>query len=301
MKPTLVIMAAGMASRYGSMKQIQQFGPGGETIMDYSIYDAIRAGFDKVVFIIRKDFAEDFKNIFEPKLKGRIKTEYVFQEMDAFLKGYPLPAERKKPWGTSHAILSARNAVNEPFAVINADDFYGSDAFSKAADFLTTECSPSVYALVGYELSNTLSKNGSVSRGVCEVNDENHLVDINERLKIYREDGMMVYEDADGSKHELPADAKASMNFWSFHPSIFDHLGEEFKTFLEKSGQDPKAEFLIPYSADQLIKSRKVVIKVLPTNASWFGVTYKEDAPVLTESINKIVNEGVYPQKLWQS
>ena len=294
-------MAAGMASRYGSMKQIQQFGPGGETIMDYSIYDAIRAGFDKVVFIIRKDFAEDFKNIFEPKLKGRIKTEYVFQEMDAYTDGYSIPPDRKKPWGTSHAILCAKQAVQEPFAVINADDFYGSEGFQKAAEFLTGECKEDVYALVGYELSNTLSKNGSVSRGVCEVDENNNLININERLKIYRENGKMVYEETDGSKHELPEDAKASMNFWCFHPSIFSFLETEFKKFLQTSGTDLKAEFLIPYSADQFIKSGRGVIKVLGTNATWFGVTYKEDAPVVTESINRIVNEGKYPQKLWKT
>jgi UTP-glucose-1-phosphate uridylyltransferase len=299
MKPTLVIMAAGMASRYGSMKQIQQFGPGGETIMDYSIYDAIRAGFGKVVFIIRKDFAEDFKNIFEPKLKGKIETEYVYQEMDAFLDGYQPPAERKKPWGTSHAILCAKNAVDGPFAVINADDFYGSEGFEKASDFLKNDCKEDVYALIGYELSNTLSKNGSVSRGVCEVDENNNLVDINERLKIYRDNGTMVYEDADGGKHEIPEDAKASMNFWCFHPSIFAFLENEFKTFLETSGQDIKAEFLIPYSADRFIKSGKGVIKVIPTSATWFGVTYKEDAPVVTESIQKQVSEGHYPGKLW--
>src|SRR5687768_11108065 len=189
MKPTLLIMAAGMASRYGSMKQIQEFGPGGATIMDYSIYDAIEAGFKKIVFIIREDFAENFKNIFEPKLKGRIETEYVYQEMDAYLGNYSVPEGRTKPWGTSHAILCAKNAVQGPFAVINADDFYGSEGFKKAADFLTTECKEDVYALVGYELSNTLSKNGSVSRGVCEVDENNNLVNINERLKIYRENG----------------------------------------------------------------------------------------------------------------
>jgi hypothetical protein len=299
MKPTLVIMAAGMASRYGSMKQIQQFGPGGETIMDYSIFDAIRAGFDKVVFIIRKDFAEDFKNIFEPKLNGKIKTDYVFQEMSAFLEGYQPPADRKKPWGTSHAILSAQSAVDGPFAVINADDFYGSDAFQKASAFLSNDCREDVYALMGYELSNTLSKNGSVSRGVCEVDENNNLIAINERLKIYRDNGIMVYEDLDGSKHEIPEDAKASMNFWCFHPSVFAFLQKEFKTFLQTSGTDPKAEFLIPYSADQFIRTGKGVIKVIPTNATWFGVTYKEDAPVVTESIQKQVNEGHYPGKLW--
>lgn len=299
MKPTLVIMAAGMASRYGSMKQIQQFGPGGETIMDYSIHDAIKAGFGKVVFIIRKDFAEDFKNIFEPKLAGKIQTEYVYQEMDAYLGNYTVPAERKKPWGTSHAILCARQAVNEPFAVINADDFYGSDGFKKAHQFLTTECAEDVYALVGYSLNKTLSENGSVSRGVCEVDQDDNLLAINERVKIYRKDGIIVYEDAAGTLHEVPEDAKASMNFWCFHPSIFPFLEEEFQKFLNQHINDPKAEFLIPHTADQFIRSKRGVIKVIPTSAQWFGVTYKEDAPVVTESINNLVTEGAYPNKLW--
>jgi UTP-glucose-1-phosphate uridylyltransferase len=299
MKPTLVIMAAGMASRYGSMKQIQQFGPGGETIMDYSIYDAINAGFDKVVFVIRKDFAEDFKTIFEPKLDGKIKTEYVFQELNAYLNERPIPANRKKPWGTSHAILCTKAVVDEPFAVINADDFYGSDGFKKACDFLNNDCKEDVYAIVGYELSKTLSENGSVSRGVCEVDDNNNLIAINERVKIYRDAGKMVYEDADGSKHEIPGNAKASMNFWCFHPSVFSFLEEEFKKFLNQNINDPKAEFLIPHTADQFIRSKKGVIKVLSTNARWFGVTYKEDAPVVTESIKQLVADKLYPPRLW--
>ena len=213
MKPTLVIMAAGMASRYGSMKQIQEFGPGGETIMDYSIYDAIRAGFKKVVFIIRKDFAEAFKDIFEPKLNGKIETAYVYQDIEDFLGEHKMPPERKKPWGTSHAILCAKEAVNEPFAVINADDFYGSDGFAKAHDFLMNECKEDVYALVGYELAKTLSQNGSVSRGVCEVDSNNNLVAINERVKLYRENGQIVYEDADGSKHRSAGRCKSIYEF----------------------------------------------------------------------------------------
>ncbi len=288
-----------MASRYGSMKQIQQFGPGGETIMDYSIYDAIRAGFGKVVFIIREDFADDFKKIFEPKLNGKIETQYVFQDLSAFLGGREVPAERKKPWGTSHAILCAREAVDGPFAVINADDFYGSEGFQKAKEFLVDGCQPDVYGLVGYELSNTLSDHGSVSRGVCQVDEQNNLVAINERLKIYREQGKMVYEETDGSKHPLPEDAKASMNFWCFHPSLFAYLEQEFKSFLDNHINDPKAEFLIPYTVDQFIRSGKGKVKVLPTNAQWFGVTYKEDAPIVTESINKLVNSGTYSAKLW--
>lgn len=299
MKPTLVIMAAGMASRYGSMKQIQQFGPGGETIMDYSIYDAIQAGFGKVVFIIRKDFAEDFKNIFEPKLKGKIDTDYVYQEMTAYLDGITAPAERTKPWGTSHAILCAQGIVKEPFAVINADDFYGKDAFKKAYDFLVNECDDKTFALIGYELSNTLSANGSVSRGVCEVDNNNNLVEIHERLKVYQDNGAIVYEEADGSKHPISERSKASMNFWCFAPSIFPFLEKEFKGFLNESINNIKAEFLIPHSADAFVRKEGGVIKVIPTAAKWFGVTYKEDAPVVKENLNQLANEGVYPQKLW--
>lgn len=299
MKPTLVIMAAGMASRYGSMKQIQQFGPSGETIMDYSIYDAIEAGFGKIVFIIRREFAEDFKAIFEPKLQGKIQAEYVFQEMTAYLDGFTAPAERVKPWGTSHAVLCAQNVVKEPFAVINADDFYGKDAFVKAKNFLVNECSEKVYALVGYELRNTLSENGSVSRGVCEVDDQNNLIEINERLKIYDHNGRIVYEETDESKHEVGLNVKASMNFWCFHPSIFSYLQQEFKKFLQQNINSPKAEFLIPYTADQFIKTGRGVIKVIPTNSKWFGVTYKEDAPVVKDSLQQLVFKGEYPESLW--
>jgi len=299
MKPTLLIMAAGMASRYGSMKQIQQFGPGGETIMDYSIYDAIEAGFGKVVFIIRKDFAEDFKKIFEPKLQGKIQTEYVYQEKEAFLGSYTVPAERTKPWGTSHAILCAKDAVKEPFAVINADDFYGKDAFVKAYNFLVNDCNDKTFALVGYELSNTLSENGSVSRGVCEVDNNNNLVDINERLKVYEEGGKIVYEEGDGSKHEIPDTSKASMNFWCFAPALFPFLETEFQAFLAQNLSNPKAEFLIPLSADQYVNQGLGVIKVIPTAAQWFGVTYKEDAPVVKSKLEALVKDGAYPASLW--
>ena len=299
MKPTLLIMAAGMASRYGSMKQIQEFGPGGATIMDYSIYDAIEAGFKRVVFIIREDFAENFKNTFEPKLRGKIETEYVYQEMDAYLGEYSVPEGRTKPWGTSHAILCASKAVNEPFAVINADDFYGKDAFKKAHNFLSNECDEKTYALLGYELSNTLSENGSVSRGVCEVDQNNNLVQIVERLKVYEEDGKIVYEEGDGSKHEIPENFKASMNFWCFHPSLFPFLENEFQEFLKENINTPKAEFLIPHSADRFIKKGLGIIKVIPTAAQWFGVTYKEDAPVVKRKLTELVEDGAYPINLW--
>jgi UTP-glucose-1-phosphate uridylyltransferase len=298
MKPTLVIMAAGMASRYGSMKQIQQFGPSGETIMDYSIYDAIKAGFGKVVFIIRKDFAEDFKNIFDPKLDGKIAVEYVYQELDAFVGTHDIPKERKKPWGTAHAILCAHNAVDGPFAVINADDFYGTDAFVKANDFLVVECNERTYGIVAYNLNNTLSEHGSVSRGVIEVGSNNELLSINERLKIYRENGQIINEEEE-IKTLIPEEAKASMNFWCFHPSIFPFIREEFENFLGRSINDPKAEFLIPFVADQFIKSGRGIIKVIPTAAPWFGVTYKEDAPIVQRSLDALIEKQAYPNKLW--
>ena len=298
MQPTLVIMAAGMASRYGSMKQIQQFGPSGETIMDYSIYDAIKAGFGKVVFIIRRDFAEDFKAIFEPKLKGRIETEYVFQELDAFIGDITIPADRKKPWGTAHAILCAHDAVKGPFAVINADDFYGEDAFVKANNFLVMECSEELYGIVAYNLNNTLSEHGSVSRGVIDVDSANMLSAVNERLKIYRENGQIINEDGD-IKMPIAEDAKASMNFWCFHPSIFPYIREEFAKFLEGALSDPKSEFLIPFVADQFIKTGRGKIKVIPTTAPWFGVTYKEDAPVVQRKLDNLIETKTYPDKLW--
>ncbi|HUC80098.1 MAG TPA: sugar phosphate nucleotidyltransferase [Flavisolibacter sp.] len=298
MKPTLVIMAAGMASRYGSMKQIQQFGPSGETIMDYSIYDAIKAGFGKVVFIIRQDFAEDFKAIFNPKLKGKIDVEYVYQELDAYLGSINVPAERKKPWGTAHAILCAHEAVQGPFAVINADDFYGEDAFVKANNFLVMECREDLYGIVAYNLNNTLSEHGSVSRGVIDFDADNMLTAVNERLKIYRENGQIVNEDGD-TKMPIAEDAKASMNFWCFHPSIFPYIREEFAKFLGEKLNDPKSEFLIPFVADQFIKTGRGRIKVIPTSAPWFGVTYKEDAPIVQRNLNGLIESNTYPNRLW--
>ncbi|MDB5248430.1 MAG: nucleotidyltransferase [Segetibacter sp.] len=299
MQPTLVILAAGMASRYGSMKQIQSFGPSGETIMDYSIYDAVRAGFGKVVFIIRQDFAENFKNIFEPKLKGKIATDYVFQSLESFIGEQQVPAERTKPWGTAHAVLCCKDAVKEPFAVINADDFYGRDAFQKAYDFLTSSTDKTTQCIIGYELKRTLSENGSVSRGVCEVDEKGNLVSINERTKIYRnEEGKITYED-EGGLHEVSEDSAVSMNFFAFTPEIFPVIEKQFKEFLAENLSNPKAEFFIPLVGDKYIKSGMGVIKVISTQAQWFGVTYKEDAPVVQKSINDLVQSGEYPNNLW--
>ena len=298
MKPTLVILAAGMASRYGSMKQIQSFGPSGETIMDYSIYDAIRAGFGKVVFIIREDFAEQFKSIFEPKLKGKIETDYVYQHFLSFTEGFEVPADRVKPWGTAHAVLCCKGKVNEPFAVINADDYYGKDAFEKAAAFLSTACNDNTYALVGYELQKTLSENGRVSRGVCSADASQNLTSIVERTKIYRKDEGIVYEDETGL-HALPDNCLVSMNYFCFAPGFIDLCEELFTKFLASSVNDLKSEFFIPLAANEFIQSGRGVLKVLPTSAQWFGVTYKEDAPGVQASINKLIGDGIYPNALW--
>lgn len=298
MQPTLVILAAGMASRYGSMKQTQSFGPSGETIMDYSIYDAIEAGFQKVVFIIREDFASAFMGIFEPKLKGKIETEYVYQKLTSFTGDYQVPADRVKPWGTGQAVLCTKAAVGEPFAVINADDFYGKDAFKKAYDFLTTRVADDRYAVLGYELSNTLSDNGSVSRGVISTNDNGELTAIDERLKIYRKDGGIVYEDGDNFV-PLTEDTKVSMNFFCFAPNFIALCERLFQEFLSKNINDPKAEFLMPKAADQFIKEGLGKLEVIPTSAKWFGVTYKEDAPVVKADIENLVKSGAYPDNLW--
>jgi len=299
MEPTLLILAAGMASRYGSMKQIQSFGPGGETIMDYSIYDAIRAGFKKVVFIIRKEFAKDFQDIFELRLKGKVSLDYVYQDLQSFSDGFQIPADRTKPWGTAHAVLCAKDAVHEPFAVINADDFYGRDAFEKAYKFLTTDCNEKVYSIIGYELLKTLSENGTVNRGVCQVDHLGNLTSIAERLNIAKKDGKIICDDNQEPK-ELPIDSQVSMNFWCFHPSIFQYSERLFREFLQKNIENPKAEFFIPIVADQFINDREGVIKEIPTTAQWFGVTYKEDAPDVKESLNQLVEAGEYPPTLWK-
>jgi hypothetical protein len=298
MQPTLLILAAGMASRYGSMKQIQGFGPSGETIMEYSIYDAIRAGFKKVVFIIREEFANDFRNIFEPKLKGKIETGYVFQDLKSFVGDRQIPADRTKPWGTAHAVLCAKDAVHEPFAVINADDFYGKDAFKKAYEFLTKECTEKVYSIIGYDLVKTLSDNGTVNRGVCQVDAQGNLTSIAERVNISDKGGKILVEDG-FEPHELARDSKVSMNFWNFHPSIFPYSEKLFGKFLDENITKPKSEFFIPIVADKFINEDKGVIEVIPTSAQWFGVTYKEDAPEVKQKLDELVDKGEYPNNLW--
>jgi len=298
MKPTLVILAAGMASRYGSMKQVEGFGPSGETIMDYSIYDAIRSGFGKVVFIIRKEFEKNFREIVGKDIEGRIGVEYVFQELNKYAEGFEIPKERTKPWGTAHAVLCADEKVKEPFAVINADDFYGKDGFVKAHDFLMNDCNEKTFAIIGYELLKTLSEHGTVNRGVCEVDNQGNLVSVVERLNVSQAGDKIVCKDEHLPK-ELPLNTHVSMNFWCFHPSIFDYTKKVFKEFLSQNASNPKAEFFIPIVADKYIKDGEGVIKVIPTSAKWFGVTYKEDAPMVRESLRKLVDLGEYPENLW--
>ena len=299
MQPTLVILAAGMASRYGSMKQTQGFGPAGETIMEYLIYDAIRAGFGKVVFLIREEHEQMFRENFGNKLEGKIKVEFAFQELHKYLGSRALPEERKKPWGTAHAVLCCKGIVNEPFAVINADDFYGSDGFVKAYNFLANNAAENKYAIIGYELKKTLSENGSVSRGVCNVDKEGNLIDINERTKIYRNDkGIITYEDEAGL-HEVSENASVSMNFFGFHHSFINYCESYFGEFLDKSMNEPKSEFFIPLVVDKVVKNGEVNVSVIPTSAQWFGVTYKEDAPGVQASIDKLVADGEYPSSLW--
>ncbi len=300
MKPTLLILAAGMASRYGSMKQIDGFGPNGETIIDYSIHDAIRAGFGKISFIIREEFVDSFKSIFEPKLKGRIATDYVFQSFDLKPFGIDKEIERAKPWGTAHAVLAARNQVHEPFCVINADDYYGYDAFEKMVKFLTTEASDTQYSLVGYQIDKTLSDYGTVSRGVCEVDSNGNLTEVNERTAVYfTADGGVAYKDETG-EHPLPNDTRVSMNFWGFTPAVFKQSEQMFKDFVAANEHNPKAEFFIPLVADNLVKSGQASFKVIPTSSKWFGVTYKEDKPIVQKCISDLVASGVYPENLWE-
>jgi NDP-sugar pyrophosphorylase family protein len=295
--PSLVILAAGIASRYGSMKQIQGFGPGGETLMDYSIYDAIRSGFKKIVFVIRKQFADDFKRVVQTILSDRVEIEYVYQEMDSFTEGVTIPEERKKPWGTAHAVLCAMEVVKEPFAVVNADDFYGYDAFRKASNFLESQCNPDRYAILGYDLLQTLSEHGTVNRGVCQLNEEGNLSSIVERINVSMKGGKVVCEDGKEPK-DLPLNTSVSMNFWCFHPSIFGYTQRMFRDFLRDNVHNIKAEFFIPIVADQFIKDTGT-ISVIRTNVPWFGVTYKEDAPEVQRRLNELVQKGEYPHELW--
>lgn len=297
-KPSLVILAAGMASRYGGNKQTESFGPSGETIMEYSIYDAIKAGFGKVIFIIREEFADSFKAVIEPKLAGKIETGYVYQSLESFSGGRALPEGRTKPFGTMHALLCCKDVLDAPFAVINADDFYGFDAFKQSFDYLTNGIEDGKYACIGYELKNTLSDNGSVTRGEINVDGAQNIVSITERKEIYKKEGKAFTPDG-GTDIELPLDTKVSMNFFCFTPAFVNWSEEEYYKFRDANTAELKAEFLIPEVADTLINSGAGVVKMIPTEAKWFGVTFKEDAPVVKEALQKLIDEQVYPENLW--
>ncbi len=299
MKPALVVMAAGMGSRYGGLKQIEGVGPHGEIVLDYSVFDAIRAGFGRVVFVIRKDIEETFRAVIEPRLKGRIDVDYVYQELDALPAPYKVPAGRTKPWGTGHAILVCSETVREPFGVINADDFYGRDSFQALADSLRRrQPTDPVFTLVGFRLGNTLSEHGHVSRGVCSLDASGHLAGIVEHTKIEKKDGKIL---ADKGAHtaELTADTIVSMNMWGFTPKLFPTLAQDFESFLATRGTDPKAEYYLPTHIDKLIVDKSVKVEVAISPNSWLGMTYPDDRPAVGAGIQALLNAGIYKSPLW--
>lgn len=298
MKPTLVVMAAGMGSRYGGLKQIDPIGPNGEIVIDYSVFDAIRAGFGKVVFIIRRDIEQAFKEVVESHLKGRIPVAYTFQALEDLPAGFRVPEGRQKPWGTAHAIRTCRDVVREPFAVINADDFYGRDSFAALARVLVQRrVEERRYVLVGFDLANTLSEHGAVSRGVCEIKD-GRLVRVTERTKIERQGGPIMV-DVDGRLETLAEDTVVSMNMWGFTPALFPQLEAAFVAFLQEQGQQLKSECYIPSVVDRLIKQGDATTDVVNTAARWLGMTYTEDKPIVREGIRALIAAGEYPEKLW--
>ncbi len=292
MQPTLLVMAAGMGSRYGGLKQLDAVGPGGETIIDYSIHDALRTGFARLVFVIRRDIETPFREAISRKFEKRIALEYVFQELDKLPPGFAVPAGRTKPWGTTHAILLAEEAVREPFAAINADDFYGRESFQVMADFL--RAGGGDYAMVGYTLRNTLSEHGSVSRGVCECDADGYLQAVTELTKIEKQG-----RGAQAESRALSGDELVSMNFWGFTPALFPQLLTRFEEFLRRSGRELKSECYIPTTVNELVASGTARVKVLRTPTSWLGVTYQEDKPRITAGIRQLIARGDYPEQLW--
>lgn len=300
MKPTLVILAAGMGSRYGGMKQIDGVGSHGEPIIEFSIYDAKEAGFGKVVLIIKKEHEAAFRKALTDKIEPKMPVEFVYQDMNDIPEGFTVPEGRVKPWGTTHALLACRHAVHEPFALINADDFYGKDAYKVLADYLTNDIKDDAYAMVGYKCTNTLTENGTVTRGVCEQDENGYLKHIVEIQKIAKKDGHAVYED-NGTWKPLDDDELVSMNFWGFTPKIFDEIAPIFKDFLARNleANPLKCEHVIPTAVGQLIDEGKCTVKMLSSKDKWFGVTYKEDKPDVVAKIQKMKDEGVYPDRLW--
>lgn len=300
MPQTLVVLAAGMGSRYGGLKQIDPMGPSGETILDYSVFDALRAGFSKVVFIIRPDFEADFRNNVSSKFEHLVDVEYAFQTLDKLPSGWSVPAGREKPWGTTHAILCAADVVKENFAVINADDFYGQESYAVLNEELSgIDSFANTFSMVGFTLRNTLSDHGSVARGVCTTNENSLLTHIDEMTNLSRAGSGALYTREDGSVLNLTGDEPVSMNMWGFTPRLFDHLDRVFQEFLRTSGTELKSECFIPLTVGQLITEKHVTCKVLRSNSTWFGVTYKEDKEIVQGSIAALVEKGKYPQSLW--
>jgi hypothetical protein len=299
MKPTLLVLAAGMGSRYGGNKQLDEVGPSGETIIDYSIYDAVRAGFGKIVFVIRRDIEEQVKERFVERLKDKIEVDYVFQEITNLPEGVKVTPERQKPWGTSHAILVTKDKIKEPFGVINSDDYYGVESFNILYDFLVNDTDPDCYSIVGYKLGNTLSEHGHVNRGVCKAGSDGLLQGIVETRQISKTLNGATAPGPDGTVLNFTGNEIVSMNLWGFKPSCYDILGKEFRNFINKSGMDPKSELDIPTSVDKFVKNGEIKIKVLMSNEKWFGVTYREDKPFVVESIRKMIRKGIYPVRIY--
>lgn len=301
MKPTLVILAAGMGSRYGGLKQVDALGPNGETIIDYSIHDAIKAGFGKIVFVIRKNIEQDFMYIFGTRYRDKIPFDIVFQELDMLPSGFKCPADRVKPWGTAHAVWVTRDVINEPFAVINADDFYGYDSFKELSHALTEPNLPAgSYFMVGYRLGNTLSEQGSVSRGICTTDSKTYLQTVVERTHIERINGRVCYKDEKGNDIPVDENVPVSMNFWGFTTDFFSNVENLMTSFFSGSITNAKAEFYIPTAVNNLIEKKKATCKVLPTSASWFGVTYPGDKPMVIEKLRELTAAGIYPSPLWR-
>ncbi len=298
-KPTLLVLAAGMGSRYGGNKQIDGFGPNGETILEYSIFDAIQAGFGKVVFIVRAEILEIAKEKFLPKLEGKIEVDWVIQSLDSFVPAALKQADRVKPFGTAHAVLCAKNAIKEPFAVINADDFYGKEAFTVLGKFLSTEVKPDLHAMVGYAIQNVLSEHGTVSRGVCETNAKGQLIGMVERTSIARY-GNQILSKGENETLEIAENTPVSMNFWGFHADVFTEIERMWNEFLPANRENLKSEFYIPTVANNLIQEGKAAFEILEGGKVWFGVTYTEDRPVVIEALKKLHDSGEYPRDLWK-
>ena len=300
---TLVIMAAGMGSRYGGLKQIDPIGPSGEIILDYSVFDAINAGFTKVVFVIKHEIEEDFKAIIGNKLDGKIKVEYAYQNIADLPEGFTVPEGRTKPWGTGHAVLACKDLIDGPFAVINADDFYGAETFKLIYDELTSEKKENGkynFCMVGFRVENTLTENGTVARGVCQTDENSYLTDIVERTKIAKRDGKIMFTEDEENWTEIPEGSTVSMNCWGFTCEMMKELGDRFAACLEKNKDNMlKCEYFLPFVVDELLKENKAEVKVLSTNEKWYGVTYKEDKLPVQQAIRDKVHNGLYPEKLW--